>query len=113
MGYFRAPYYRASKPWLEDLKLISVLDDLNRLELHAQNLENVLPQAHEVRALLQSVSTRLYDELHRCYFVFVSAADLYRDPLSGWEAAHKRFGRAEPEITNAGKCLALEMPTAC
>jgi hypothetical protein len=71
-------------------------------------------QAPSLEMHLKDIADRLRDELDGRLFLQVSRPDYFepREALFGPEVEAK-FPSANPEIEEAGKCLALQRPTAC
>jgi hypothetical protein len=46
------------------------------------------------------------------YHLSPSEHDLYTNPLAGWEAVVEKFPAAADDLEEAGRCLALQLPTA-
>ncbi|GJG89110.1 hypothetical protein tb265_42910 [Gemmatimonadetes bacterium T265] len=49
----------------------------------------------------------------RLYHVPRSLAPLYEEPLVEWKSVVGKYPDTEPDIREAGRCLALGLPTAC
>jgi hypothetical protein len=76
------------------------------------NTQSINPK--EVHRLLIDLYLRMLDELESERFLYVpmAAARLYESPFDGWGDVPDKFPAATPEIEEAGKCLALDRPTA-
>jgi hypothetical protein len=87
----------------------TVIASLDRL-LHLE-----APIAQEVRTLLDQLHGRLVDETKERLFLALSPqeAEDFRDPTKKWQAIIACYPDAEPDIEEAGKCLALGRSTAC
>jgi hypothetical protein len=99
---------------LEELKL--PLTRRAALELFSA-IEAPQAEEHSQHMLLlsyvQKMTERLRDELEPKLFLYVDSHDLFEQPTPPFgEAVSQKFPSALPEIEEAGKCLALQRPTA-
>lgn len=95
---------------LQTIPLPSVIDQMRRIDLRLKERHTV----EEMSALMIELGNRLEDELRRQWFFHVKpdAVQLYSDVAPFGEEVARAFPSAGYDITEAGKCLALDRTTA-
>jgi hypothetical protein len=102
----------------ESMQLIgSSLGLLQRECAHLRRLKDGLQVGGDIQAFrfsLMEVQQRIWDELEARKFLALSAEnEKYYDDCGFSQVVAERFPEASFDANEAGKCLALERPTAC
>jgi hypothetical protein len=91
------------------MRLDQVVPEIRRLRVSLD-----FPFTENLDQALRHLRDRIRDELASEYFLHVNRADVVLYGASPFgEAVTKKFAKATDDIEEAGKCLAVQRPTAC
>jgi len=108
-----------TKVSLHSMRQVCILSDMNEVIPELDRLEQLIwppyasmpkSQAHEIASALTHFMARLQDEVKSQFFFHLDQRDV---PFFLEENTPKKFDWAREDMSEAGKCLALQRPTAC